>query len=71
MSAMDIASIRKRLGLTQAAFAEEIGVSHKYVGHLETGIRKPSLKLAAKIEEVSGESGLVQARIAEKMGLAA
>lgn len=68
---MDIRSVRKGLNLTQAEFAARLGVSHKYVGHLETGVRKPSLKLAAKIEALSGVSGLVDARVAEKMGAAA
>lgn len=68
---MDIASIRKALGLTQAEFAERLGVSVGYVGHLETGVRKPSLKLAAQIERLGGVSGLVEARVAEKTGAAA
>jgi transcriptional regulator with XRE-family HTH domain len=68
---MDIASIRTGLGLTQAEFAQRIGVSHAYVGHLEQGVRKPSLKLAAKIEQEFGAYGLVAARVAEKTGQAA
>lgn len=63
---MDIASIRKGMDLTQAEFASRLGISHKYVGHLETGLRKPSLKLAAKIEAVSGRRGLVQQVVADK-----
>lgn len=67
MFGMDIASIRKSMGISQAEFAVRLGISHKYVSHLETGGRKPSLKLSAKIEAISGVHGLVQARIAEKM----
>lgn len=63
---MDISELRKRLKLTQAQFAKALGVSHGYVGHIETGVRKPSLKLAAKIERLSGVEGLVQARVDEK-----
>lgn len=63
---MDIASIRKGLGLTQEQFAERLGISHGYVGHIETGVRSPSLRLAARIEEVSGVSGVVAAVVAEK-----
>jgi transcriptional regulator with XRE-family HTH domain len=66
MFGMDIASIRKGMRLTQAEFAARVGISEKYVGHLETGYRKPSLKLAAKIEAVSGKRGLVKAVVAEK-----
>lgn len=63
---MDIASVRKGLNLTQAEFAERIGTSTAYVGHLENGRRKPSLKLAAKIERLAGVEGLVAARVAEQ-----
>lgn len=63
---MDIASVRKRMGLSQESFAKALGISHKYVSHLETGVRDPSLKLAARIEALSGETGLVSARVAEK-----
>lgn len=66
MFAMDIASIRKGLKLTQAEFAQALGVSYRYIGHIERGRRHPSLKLAAKIETLSGETGLVDARVAEK-----
>ena len=63
---MDIASIRKGLNLTQAEFATALGVSHGYVGHIETGVRKPSLRLAARIEALSGKTGVVAAVVAEK-----
>lgn len=63
---MDIGSLRRGMGLTQAEFAKELGVSMAYVGHLETGVRKPSIKLAAKIEKLTGVYGLVAARVAEK-----
>jgi DNA-binding XRE family transcriptional regulator len=64
---MDIASVRKGMKLTQAEFADLIGVSHKYVGHMETGVRKPSLKLAAKIERLTGTRGFVEAVAAAKV----
>lgn len=68
---MDIASIRKGMKLSQAEFAEALGVSPGYVGHIETGVRKPSLKLAARIEELAGVQGVVAAVVAEKTGRAA
>jgi transcriptional regulator with XRE-family HTH domain len=71
MRGMDIASIRTGLGLTQAEFAQRLGISHAYVGHLEQGVRKPSLRLAARIEEVASVTGLVAAVVAEKTGRAA
>jgi transcriptional regulator with XRE-family HTH domain len=66
MRGMDIATIRKGLGLTQAEFASRLGISEGYVGHLETGERKPSLKLASRIERESGVYGLVAAVVADK-----
>lgn len=68
---MDIASLRKGMGLTQAEFAERLGITATYVGHLETGVRSPSIKLAARIEKVTGVYGLVAARVAEKTQQAA
>jgi transcriptional regulator with XRE-family HTH domain len=68
---MDIASVRTSLGLTQAEFAERVGTTTAYVGHLETGRRKPSLELCARIERQFGVYGLVAARVAEKTGQAA
>ena len=67
---MDIASLRKDMNLTQAQFAAALKVSHKYIGHLETGLRTPSIKLAARIEVLTGRTGLVQAVVAEKTGAA-
>lgn len=65
---MDIASIRKGLNLTQAEFAARLGVSHAYVGHIEQGVRDPSLKLAARIERLAGVRGVVDAVVARKTG---
>ena len=64
---MDVASARKALNLTQAEFAEKLGTSVGYIGHIETGVRRPSIKLAVKIEKLAGVSGLVDAVVADKM----
>ena len=64
---MDVVSARKALNLTQAEFAEKLGLSPGYIGHLETGVRRPSIKLAVKIEKLAGVSGLVDAVVADKM----
>ena len=45
-----------------------MGAKESYVSHLETGFRKPSLKLAAQIERATGAKGLVAAVVAEKTG---
>lgn len=63
---MDIAEIRTSLGLTQAAFAERLGVSPGHVGDLERRHRRVTIKIAAKLEEISGRSGLVDAVVAEQ-----
>lgn len=64
---MDIATVRKGLGLSQAEFAERVGAKESYISHLETGYRKPSLKLAKRIEERTGAKGLVDAVVADKL----
>lgn len=55
-----VKSVRVNLGLTQRAFAEEIGVTQGLVAHWENGIRIPSgpaakllYQLAAKADEKS------------------
>lgn len=63
---MDLVSLRTGLGLTQAEFAERVGSTAAYIGHLETGFRKPSLKLAMRIEQATGAKGFVDAVEAEK-----
>lgn len=44
-SPQDITELRKSLKLTQAAFAETIGVTSVYVNYLEKGVRKPGRTL--------------------------
>ena len=46
-----IRSERERLGLTQAALAEVVGVSRKTVNTVENGIFTPSTLLALKLSE--------------------
>lgn len=67
MRGMDVATLRKALRLTQAEFAAQLGTSAAYIGHLETGHRKPSLKLAAKIERLTGARGFVEVVAAAKV----
>lgn len=56
-----LVTIRKSLALRQVDFAAALGVSDKYVGHLETGVRDPSIKLAMKIEALAHERGSLEA----------
>lgn len=51
-----LALFRETLGLSQKAFATEIGVSKGYVGSLEGDIRQPSRGVLTKISERYGVS---------------
>jgi transcriptional regulator with XRE-family HTH domain len=57
---MDIADLRAELGLSQQAFADEIGLASKgHVSQLERGEIRCSVAVALKIEALSG--GRIQA----------
>lgn len=43
---------RKRLGLSQEAFAYEAQIDRTYVSQIERGIANPSLSVIAKIADV-------------------
>jgi transcriptional regulator with XRE-family HTH domain len=45
---------RAALGLTQRSLAQKLGVQASHVAFIESGRRKPSLKLAARIAETLG-----------------
>src|SRR5215470_9212608 len=45
---------REALGLTQRSLAEKLGVEASYVAFIESGRRKPSLKLIARLADVLG-----------------
>lgn len=54
---MDPASFRKSRGLSQAAFAKELGLAERskgYISRLEAGATRWPLKLALKLERLSG-----------------
>lgn len=44
-----IQKVRRQKGLTQEKLAEKIGVSTTWIGYIETGYRRPNLKLIYKI----------------------
>lgn len=44
-----IQKLRKNQGHTQEKLAEIIGISRAHMGHLEQGIKTPSLRLLEKI----------------------
>ncbi len=47
---------RKELALTQRALADQLGVEASHVAYLESGKRKPSLTLMARLAEALGVS---------------
>lgn len=46
-----IAKLRKAKSLTQAQLAEKIEVTQAYLGHVEQGIKSPSLETLEKISK--------------------
>lgn len=50
--ARKIQKLRKEKKITQEKMAEKLKVSTTYVGYIETGYRKPNLKLLSKIARV-------------------
>lgn len=41
-----LADYRKQAGLTQEELAKLVGVTNVYISNIETGLKKPSIKLA-------------------------
>jgi len=52
---MDFKLLQDRLSLSSADMARRLGVSDGYVADLRSGRRKLSLRLAAQLEELTGE----------------
>lgn len=52
--ANDLRAAREALSLTQAALAEQVGVSRKTVNTVENGVFVPSTLLALKLAAVLG-----------------
>lgn len=49
-----IKKVRKVKGLTQEQLAEKVRVSTTYIGYVETGYRRPNLKMIYKIARALG-----------------
>lgn len=45
---------RKTAGITQEQLADMVNLSVPYIGYLETGLRKPSLKTLKKLAKALG-----------------
>lgn len=56
MTPCKILQARRKLGLSQAAFAELILVSARAVKYWESGERKPSKLAIKRIKDLTGES---------------
>ncbi|NMG64350.1 helix-turn-helix domain-containing protein [Azoarcus indigens] len=53
----NVQTIRKRLGLSQAAFADAIGVTQGNVSHIERGAQELTLTVARRIKAIAAERG--------------
>jgi len=49
-----VKSRREGLGLTQRSLAEKLGVEASHIAFIESGRRKPSLKLIARLADILG-----------------
>jgi len=49
-----IQKIRQEKDLTQEKLAEKVGVSTTWIGYIETGYRRPNLKMIYKIARALG-----------------
>nr|WP_276589081.1 MULTISPECIES: helix-turn-helix domain-containing protein [unclassified Sphingomonas] len=58
---------RERLGLTQAALAERVGVSRKTINTVENGVFVPSTILALKLAAALDRSVEALFRIADRV----
>jgi transcriptional regulator with XRE-family HTH domain len=51
-----IARFRKARGLARAELAERVGTSETYIGHWETGYRRPSMESCITLADALGVS---------------
>lgn len=47
----NVQKLRKNLGYTQEELAEKINISRTHMGHVEQGIKSPSLKVMTRLAE--------------------
>ena len=57
----DVQALRKHLGKTQAALAEELGVRQQTVSEWETGLYRPRGASATLLTRVAEEAGFYRA----------
>jgi DNA-binding XRE family transcriptional regulator len=49
---VNLAEVRKAAGMTQADLGKRVGVVRQAIGNIETGLSKPSIKVAKRIGSV-------------------
>jgi DNA-binding transcriptional regulator YiaG len=64
-SSADIAALRRQLGLSQAAFARQLGVRQQTVSEWETGVYQPRGASAKLLSLVAERAGFRYAEAAE------
>lgn len=65
VTARDISALRARLGLSQAAFADELGVRQQTVSEWETGRYRPRGASARMLRLLAERADVYDARAAE------
>lgn len=63
---MDVEAIFRKSGLSSAELSRRLGVSDGHIADLKSGRRHLTIPLAAKIEEVLGEGGVIAAVVEQK-----
>ena len=49
-----VKELRKRRGLTQGNFCEQIGITQSYLSQVENGVKEPSIDVIKKISDALG-----------------
>lgn len=65
---MDVSALLDEIGSSPTEIGRRLGVSDGHIHDLKSGRRKLSIKLAAKLEQVTKRKGVVAAVVARKMG---
>jgi DNA-binding transcriptional regulator YiaG len=55
MAKINVEKLRKRLELTQTAFAALLGVNQSTIARIEAGIRPPSKPVLKLLEQIASE----------------
>lgn len=64
---MEVETLRKQLGLKPEEFGRALGVSSGHAADLRSKRRKPSLPIAAKLDQLAGQPVFLPDALARKM----